>query len=52
MKAVGSVLIIALGINLLDLMNGKKLRVANMLPSMFLPIAYIPVYNWIMSLVK
>lgn len=50
MKAVGSVLIIALGINLLDLMNGKKLRVANMLPSMFLPIIYIPVYNWITSL--
>ncbi|MBQ9856209.1 MAG: DUF554 domain-containing protein [Clostridia bacterium] len=52
MKAVGSVLIIALGINLLDLMNGKKLRVANMLPSMFLPIAYIPIYNWIMTLIR
>lgn len=50
MKAVGSVLIVALGINLLELMNGKKLRVANMLPAMFLPIAYIPLYNWIMSL--
>lgn len=52
MKAVGSVLIIALGINLLDLMNGKKIRVANMLPSMFLPIAYIPLYNWIVSLAR
>ncbi|MBQ3080548.1 MAG: DUF554 domain-containing protein [Clostridia bacterium] len=51
MKAVGSVLIIALGFNLLGVMGDKKIRVANMLPSMFLPIAYIPIYDWIMKLI-
>lgn len=52
MKAVGSVLIMALGFNLLGIMRDKKIRVANMLPSMFLPIVYIPAYNWIIGLFK
>ena len=50
MKSVGSVLIIALGINMLEIMKNGKIRVANMLPAMFLPIAYAPLYQWIMSL--
>lgn len=51
MKAVGSVLIIALGFNLLGIMKANKIRVANMLPAMFLPIVYIPVYDWIIKLI-
>ena len=50
MKAVGSVLIMALSVNMLEILNGEKIRVANMLPAMFLPIAYIPLYAWISSL--
>lgn len=50
MKAVGSVLIIALGFNMLGVMNAKKLRVANMLPAMFMPITYIPLKAFIISL--
>lgn len=52
MKAVGSVLIMALGFNLLGIMGNKKIRVANMLPAMFLPILYLPVYEWIIGLIK
>lgn len=50
MKAVGSVLIMALGFNMLECMKEGRIRVANMLPAMFLPVVYIPVYQWIISL--
>ena len=44
MTAVGGTLIAAIAINMLDL--GKvKIKVGNMLPAMFLPIAYIPLVN-------
>ena len=46
MTAVGGTLIVAIAINLLGL--GKtKIKVGNMLPAMFLPIAYIPLANWL-----
>ena len=46
MTAVGGALIVAIAINMLDL--GKvKIKVGNMLPAMFLPIAYIPLANWL-----
>ena len=46
MTAVGGTLIVAIAINMLDL--GKvKIKVGNMLPAMFLPIAYIPLVNWL-----
>lgn len=46
MTAVGGTLIVAIAINMLDL--GKvKIKVGNMLPAMFLPIAYIPLANWL-----
>lgn len=51
MKAVGSLLIIALGFNMLLDVRGGKIRVANMLPAMFLPIAYLPLQNWITSMI-
>ena len=44
MSAVGGVLLLGLAINLLGLRQ-ERLRVANMLPGVFLPIAYIPLYN-------
>ena len=51
MSAVGGLLIVALSFNMLGLTE-KKLRVGNMLPAIFLPIAYIPVADWIGALFK
>ena len=46
MTAVGGVILIGMGINILEL--GKKpIKVANMLPAIFLP----PLYLWIVSLI-
>ena len=50
MKAVGSVMIIALSVNMLGLLKEGGLRVANMLPSMFLPILALPLEAWIRGL--
>ena len=41
MTAVGGALIVALSVNMLGL-GREKIKVGNMLPAMFLPIAYIP----------
>lgn len=49
MSAVGGVLLLGLAINLLGL-GKERLRVANMLPGVFLPIAYLPLYGWLSSL--
>lgn len=49
MSAVGGVLLLGLAINLLGLRQ-ERLRVANMLPGVFLPIAYIPLYQLISGL--
>ena len=46
MSAVGGALIVALAINMLEL-GKEKIKVGNMLPAMFLPIAYIPLADWI-----
>lgn len=48
MTSVGSLLIIALGLNIL---GATKLKVMNYLPAMFLPIALIPLWDLISSLV-
>ena len=37
MSAVGGLLIVAIGINLLDI---QKLKVGNMLPAVFVPLVY------------
>ena len=50
MSGVGGVLLLGLAINLLGLRQ-ERLRVANMLPGVFLPVAYIPLYNWIGGLI-
>ena len=49
MTAVGGALIVALAVNTLEL-GKEKIKVGNMLPAMFLPIAYIPLANWICRL--
>lgn len=49
MTATGGTLIIGLAINMLNIPN-VRIRVGNMLPAIFLPIAYIPLVNWITSL--
>lgn len=49
MSAVGGTILAGMGINMLD-MSPKRLSVANMLPAIFLPIAYIPFAEWIVSL--
>lgn len=47
MSAVGGVIIIGIGLNM---MEAVKIRVGNLLPAIFLPIAYVPLANWIRSL--
>ena len=47
---MSGVLLIGLAINLLNLRQ-QPIKIANMLPAVFLPAAYVPLYNWITSLV-
>ena len=49
MSAVGGVIIIGIGLNMLGLPR-KKLRVGNMLPAIFLPIVYVPLSSWFSGL--
>jgi len=46
MSAVGGTIIVALGINMLGL-GKEKIKAGNMLPAIFLPIAYIPLVEWL-----
>ena len=46
MSAVGGILIVGISLNMLGLCK-EKIKVGNMLPAMFLPIAYIPLANWL-----
>lgn len=48
MTAVGGALIVSLAINMMGL-GKERLKVANMLPAMFLPIAYIPLASFLSS---
>ena len=49
MSAVGGLLIFAIGMNMQGI---TKVRVGNLLPAIFVPLAYIPLVNWIMTLIK
>lgn len=51
MSAVGGTIIVAIALNMLGLPK-EKLRVGNMLPAIFLPIAYLPLADWISGFVK
>ena len=46
MSAVGSLLIIAIGINSLGVMK-ERIRVGNMLPAIVIPCAYLPLTEWL-----
>lgn len=48
MSSVGGTILIGMGLNMLAL-SEKKIPVANMLPGIFLPIAYIPLYQLLLS---
>jgi uncharacterized membrane protein YqgA involved in biofilm formation len=49
MSAVGGTILVGMGINMLEL-SPNRIKVANMLPAIFLPIAYIPLSDWLFSL--
>lgn len=49
MSAVGGTIIVGIGINMLGLPK-EKLRVGNMLPAIFMPLAYIPLSQWLGNL--
>jgi uncharacterized membrane protein YqgA involved in biofilm formation len=46
---VGGLLIIALALNMLEATK-TRVRVANLLPAIFLPIAYLPLYRLLSGL--
>lgn len=46
MSAAGGAILIGMGINMLEL-SDKRIKVANMLPAIFLPIAFVPVFDWL-----
>ena len=48
MSAVGGVIIIGIGINMLGF-SQKKVKVGNMLPAIFLPLLYLPAAQWLTS---
>lgn len=49
MSAVGGVILIGMAINMLEL-GRERIKVSNMLPAIFLPIAYFPLVNWLNGL--
>lgn len=51
MSAVGGLLIIGLGLNMLEAVK-IRVRVANLLPAIFLPIAYLPLCAWLLHMVN
>ena len=48
-SAAGGALIVGIAINMLGL-GKERVKVGNMLPAMFLPIAYIPPAQWLAGL--
>ncbi|MGE4483609.1 MAG: DUF554 domain-containing protein [Oscillospiraceae bacterium] len=48
--AVGGVLLICVAINMLNILKDGHIRVANMLPGMLVPVAYIPIASWLSGL--
>ena len=49
MSAVGGAIIVGISVNMMGLAK-EKLRVGNMLPAIFLPVAYVPLTVWLGSL--
>ena len=50
MSAVGGVILMGMAINMLELRK-EPIRVANMLPCIFLPLVYLPLSAWISSVI-
>ena len=50
MSAVGGTIIVGIALNMLGLPK-EKIRVGNMLPAIFLPILYIPLAEWLQSII-
>ena len=50
MSAVGGVIIVGIGLNMLGL-SEKKVKVSNMLPAIFLPLLYLPLSQWLTAVV-
>jgi uncharacterized membrane protein YqgA involved in biofilm formation len=48
MSCVGSVLIVGLGLNVMGI---TKLKIMNYLPAVFLPIALVPLWDFITGLI-
>ena len=46
MSAVGGTILLGMSINMLSL-RSERIRVANMLPAIFLPLAYLPIREWL-----
>ena len=51
MSAVGGLIMIGISVNMLGISN-VKLRVGNMLPAIFLPLAYIPLKDLLLGLIS
>lgn len=49
MSAIGGTILVGMGINMLSI-GPRRIRVANMLPAIFLPLAYLPLTEWIIAL--
>jgi uncharacterized membrane protein YqgA involved in biofilm formation len=49
MSAVGGVILLGMALNLLGCTR-ERIKVANMLPAIFLPMIYLPVANWLGSI--
>ena len=49
MSAVGGTILIGMACNMLEL-GRERIKVANMLPAIFLPITYFPVSEWLRNL--
>ena len=47
MSATGSLLIIALGLNMIGVTGDRRIRAGNMLPAVFLPIGLLPLVQWL-----
>lgn len=50
MSAVGGVILMGMSVNMLGLRQ-ERIKVANMLPAIFLPIAYLPLSAWITRMI-
>lgn len=50
MSAVGGTIIVGIALNMLGLPK-EKIRVGNMLPAIFLPILYLPLAEWLQSII-